>query len=237
MVAAKTARIACALFAVAAFAGSAQAATYTFDTSSGAFTPGYDNQGWWSPTLVNQDTVTNYATGYTSTSAIRNFFSFNLASLDLSNQQIVSATLEVRKNGYTSPDLSETVQLFDVSTAANVLNSNTGASAAIFADLGSGKSYGSVVIPQAGVTTDIISVSLGSAALADIAGAAGGYFSIGGSCITCSSPGQNVFSTGSSTGVQRLVLETISAVPEPSSYALLGIGLAALAFLRRRKAV
>ena len=39
-------------------------------------------------------------------------------------------------------DTSETIAFFDVSTPAATLNNNTGASAAIFADLGSGKNYG-----------------------------------------------------------------------------------------------
>jgi hypothetical protein len=164
----------------------------------------------------------------------RNFFSFNLASLNLSNQQIVSATLQLRKYSYGGSDPSETVQFFDVSTAASVLNNNTGTSVPIFNDLGSGASYGSVAVTSGGITTDTVSVSLNGAALAAIAGSAGGYFSIGGSCTTCST-GQNVFAASSATGDQLLVIQT-APVPEPSTYAMLGIGLAALAFLRRRKA-
>jgi PEP-CTERM motif len=228
------ARAACAGFALAMLAGGAHAATSTFDTSSGQFTPGYDNHGWWSPTLVNSDTNTSYAAGYSAGSGVRNFFTFDLASLNMSTQQIVSATLQVRKYWYTGSDPSETFALFDVSTSPQVLNATTGASAAIFGDLGSGKSYGSVEISQAGATTDIITISLTGAALADIAAAAGGYFSIGGSCTTCTE-GQNIFSASSATGLQRLVLETIPAVPEPSSYVLLGVGLALVAVLRRRR--
>ena len=244
MFAAKTARLTCTLFAVAALAGGAQAATYTFDTSNIA--AGIHNLGNWSATGINADASTNYAVGYSAGTAWRNFFTFNLASL-APNQQIVSATLELRKWWYTSPDASETVQFFDVSTPAQVLNNNTGASATIFNDLGSGASYGSVAIgapsnpalPDTGAT---ISVALNGAALADIAAAGGGYFSIGGTCITCTTGptgqnSQNVFSGSSATGIQQLVIQTIPAVPEPSTYAMLGVGLAALAFLRRRKAV
>lgn len=238
MFAAKTARIACALFAVAAFTGGAQAATYTFDTSENATT---HNLGNWSASAANTSTNTNYAAGYSGTTEWRNFFSFNLASLG-PNMQVVSATLELRKYGYTSPDASETVQFFDVSTAAATLNNNNGLSISIFNDLGSGTGYGSVALSQAGATNSIVSVSLNGAARADIAAAAGGYFSIGGSCTTCTPspafgvPGQNVFSASSATGEQRLIIEAIPAVPEPSTYAMLGIGLAALAFVRRRKA-
>jgi hypothetical protein len=237
MFAARTARTACMLFALSAFAGGAAAATYTVDTSASPFTPGTDNQGYWSTTLINNDTNANYAVGYSGSSSIRNFFSFNLAALNLTNQQVASATLQLRRFGYTGTDLNETVAFYDVSTPAATLNNNTGVNAGIFNDLGSGASYGSVTVAQAGTTSEMISVSLNGAALADITAVAtaSGYFSIGGSCLTCTA-GQNVFSVSGSTGIQALVIETIPAVPEPGTYAMLGIGLGALAFLRRRKA-
>jgi hypothetical protein len=232
MLAARTARIACALFAVAAFAGGARAATSIFDTSESASGP--HNLGNWSATGINTSTNTNYAVGNSAGTEWRNFFTFNLASLDLTNQQIVSATLQLRKWWHYA-DASETVDFFDVSTPADVLNNNTGASVPIFNDLGSGASYGSVAVPRAGGTGDIISVSLNGAALSGITAAAGGYFSIGGSCRDCSI-GQTVFASGSASGDQLLVIQT-APIPEPSTYAMLGVGLAALAFLRRRKAV
>ncbi len=244
MFAAKTARIACALFAVAAFAGGAHAATYTFDTSDSPFTAGIENVGNWSPTATNSNTNTNYALGYSGETAWRNFFTFNLASLG-PNQQIVSATLELRKWWYTSSDPSETVQLFDVSTSAAVLNNNVGPSTSIFDDLGSGANYGSVAIgappvPASPDTGAIISVALNGAALADIAAASRRLLLDRRQLPDLHSlphrGRQNVFSTSSATGIQRLIIEAIPAVPEPSTYAMLGIGLVALAFLRRRKA-
>jgi hypothetical protein len=240
---ARTIRTACALAALSAFAGGAAAATYTFNTSDSPFTAPYDNHGYWSTTQTNSATNTEYAAGYTGGSAMRNFFTFHLGSLDLTNQQIVSATLNLRKNNYTGSDASETVEFFHVATAASLLNNNVGPNSSIFADLGDGASYGSVTITQAGSSTSVISVTLTGAALADIANAAGGYFSVGGTCTTClpadSSIGraaQSVFRNSSSLGEQQLVVQTIPAVPEPSTYAMLGIGLGALAFLRRRKA-
>jgi hypothetical protein len=231
MFAAKTVRITCALFAAAAFAGGAQAATSIFNTSESASGP--HNLGNWSATQGNTATNTNYAAGNSAGTVWRNFFSFNLGSLNLSNQQIVSATLQLRKYGYVGSDPSETVQFFDVSTPVQVLNNNTGMSTAIFDDLGSGTSYGSVAVSQSAPSTGTVSVSLNAAALADITAAAGGYFSIGGNCTTCALS-QNVFATSSATGDQLLVIQT-APIPEPSTYAMLGIGLAALAFLRRRQ--
>ena len=232
MFATKTARMACMLFALSAFAGGAQAATYTFDTLT--------NLGNWSATQANADGNTNYAVGNSAGTLWRNFFTFDLASLNLSNQQIVSATLQLRKWWYTGSDPSETVDFYDVSTLPEVLNFNQGSSAAIYNDLGSGTPYGSVGVPRLGSigensTGDTINVSLNSAALANIGAAVGGYFSIGGTCPSCTT-GQTVFSGSSATGIQQLVVQT-APIPEPSTYAMLGIGLAALAFLRRRKQV
>lgn len=89
---------------------------------------------------------------------------------------VTSVTLELQR--YQS--LAATYSLFDVSTDPVTLNNNTGTSATIFEDLGTGTSYGSFVVAGAGLPTDVLSFALNAAALADIAGAAGGFFSIGG---------------------------------------------------------
>jgi hypothetical protein len=225
MFAAKAARTTSMFFALFALGAGAHAASYTFDAST--------NLGNWSATQANTDANTNYAVGNSAGTVWRNFFTFNLASL-APNEQVVSATLQLRKFWYYSTDSSENVAFYDVSTSPQVLNNNQGFSPAIFNDLGTGTSYGTVSLTQ-GNTGDVVTVSLNAAGRAAIASAAGGSFSIGGSCLTCGT-GQTVFGTSSSIGVQELVVQT-APIPEPSTYAMLGIGLAALAFLRRRKAV
>jgi hypothetical protein len=221
-------------FALLALCQSASAAVFTFNTSDSQFDPGIDNQGFWSATLANADNNTNYQTGNTAGSITRSFFTFDLSGLNLSGQQITSATLELRRYGYTG-DATETVQFFDVSTAAATLNNNTGASPAIFNDLGTGTSYGAFSISSSGLTTDLLSFALNSGARTDIAAGAGGFFSIGGTCDTCARS-QNFFQTSSGTGIQRLVVETaaVAAVPEPGSVALLGVALAIFGITRRR---
>jgi hypothetical protein len=224
MFAAKAARTASVFVALFALGAGAQAASYTFDTGT--------NLGNWSATQANTDANTSYTVGNSAGTEWRNFFTFSLASL-APNEQVVSATLQLRKWWYYSTDPTENVGFYDVSTPTTALNNNDGFSAAIFNDLGTGTSYGSVSVAQAGSTTDIVDVSLNAAARAAIASAAGGSFSIGGSCLTCGT-GQTVFGTSNAAGIQQLVVQT-APIPEPSTYAMLGVGLAALAFLRRRK--
>jgi hypothetical protein len=223
-------------FALLALCQPASAAVFTFNTSDSQFDAGIDNQGFWSATLANADNNTSYQTGNSAGSITRSFFTFDLSGLNLSGQQVTGATLELRRYGY-SGDASETVQFFDVSTAAATLNNNTGTSATIFNDLGTGTSYGAFSISSSGLTTDLLSFALNSSARADITGAAGGFFSIGGTCDTCSTS-QNFFQASSGTGIQRLVVQTavVAAVPEPESLALIGIALAIFGVTRRRAA-
>jgi hypothetical protein len=119
----------------------------------------------------------------------------------------LSATLSI-----TSPPCGDcwvglpvTYFLHDVSTPVGTLVYTEGTSAAIYTDLGTGKLYASVPLSA---YIDPLVISLNSDALADINNAAGDYFAVGG---------------------------TLGAIPEPSTWALLGAGLLALAVRRRAK--
>lgn len=198
----------------------------TFFTSDREFTPGVPNQGWWSPTSANSDPNSNYIVGICcGGNNHHNFFTFDLSSL---TDTVISARLELQRYDYLSPDPSETLGLFAVSTDAATLNNNNGTSSAIFNDLGTGTSYGSFVVSSVGSFTDILSFNLNAAAIADINAGAGGFFSIGGALLSLSG-GTNdeyVFGFSHEAGaVPRLVIETRSqSVPEPSSI----LGLVAL---------
>jgi hypothetical protein len=216
----------------------ATAATLVIPTFVNPFDPGVDNQGWWSATAVATDTNDNYIVGEdTITGNIyRDFFSFDLSLLDLTGLTVTSATLQLSGYQYLSPDLSETLGLFDVSTDAATLNNNVGTSAAIFTDLGSGISYGSFVVssyPFFGGSGVVLGFDLNAAAIADITAAAGqGFFSIGGA-LTSITPGgafEVLFSDSDGlNSIQQLVLVTEPAtpvpIPEPTSVILLGTGL------------
>ncbi len=207
------------------------AASFTFNTSDSQFTPGFDNQGWWSATALNTNTNTSYFTGERDDGAIlRSFFTFDLSSLNLAGQTITAATLEVARYAYDSNDANETVAFFDVSTDAATLNNNTGSNAAIFNDLGSGKNYGTFVVNS--YTSSMVltlSFALNANALADISAAEGQFFSIGGALTSITPAGgenESIFSGSSSTGIQRLTIQTVATAPEPASILLFAPGLA-----------
>lgn len=224
-------------------ARSAHADLITFSTSDSRFHD-FDvtdnNQGWWSNFDSNHDANDNYVTGFTTFGILvkggptefRSFFTFDLSTLDLAGQVLLSATLEIVRAEYNSSDPSETVALFDVSTPAAALNNNDGINLAIFNDLGSGTIYGSFGVPEyTASSTERLAFHLNTAALADIASAAGGFFSIGGAVQSFSNevrPGAETifaFSSFERQTAQLLTLEVApSAVPEPGSFLLFGAG-------------
>lgn len=97
-----------------------------------------------------------------------------------------------------------------MSTEAQRLNRNNEVNAAVFEDLGTGTSYGTFEVSGSGEPSDILSLPLNEAALADINAAAGGFFSIGGRLLGAEVQ-QFLFGDSGEGGVQRLVVETVPA--------------------------
>jgi hypothetical protein len=166
--------------------------TLVFDTADSPFDPSSANQGWWSDTVDNGSFANpNYIAGVCCGGDHRNFFTFDLRSL---NNRVVFATLRVN-TGVVEGDETETLRLSDVSTDAGTLNFNTGRNPAIFRDLGTGAVYGEYVISreQDNVTLDL---KLNQRAIRDLNRARGGFFSIGGRVISLSGAGSDEFIFG-----------------------------------------
>jgi PEP-CTERM motif len=159
---------------------------------------------------------TNYQAGFDGfnnnpLSEVRNYFAFDLSDL---TGAITSATLTIPSNpfgiGYnnTSGSDSITYMNWDVSTSVdNLLDGTNGTST--FADLGSGEKFGSALVHEGDLAT---TVTLGAAALDDIAAAEGKEFAIGGSAMA-----------------------TVAPVPEASTWVMMiaGFGLMGVALRRR----
>jgi hypothetical protein len=230
----------------------------TFNTSDSPFAPGIPNQGWWSATQPNNTDNVSYFVGWSPeivfmgeivspANLTRNFFSFDLTPLVPGS--VISAQLEVARLGYESPNPSETLGLWNVSTNPAILNNNSSASPAIFNDLGSGTSYGSFPLAAWGDSDAEQAVRaifpLNANAIADINSAAGGFFSIGGALqnVTMGSTNQGLFgfhgffqdfqSLGGANQILRVeTVGPVQPVPEPSTVLLLASGLAALVGFR-----
>lgn len=197
------------------------------------------SQGTWSNSAAyNYDCGTTYVvgTGFHGLPGVefRNFFTINLTGLDLANQVIVSVTLEVLGAIWTSHHLDAvTLGFFDVETDPFTLNNNTGQNDAIFADLGTGVSYGVFEIPRFETIREPIRFNLLPSVYPHILAAQGGYFSIGGTML---SDGQ--LFVGSEEDGSLLIIETAprSSVPEPDPFFVMVtcvLGLMAITWRQR----
>jgi hypothetical protein len=193
--------------------------------------PGELNQGWWSDTIPqrtgNEGSGANYFTGFLSTSpsnTSRGFFTFQLASI---TQQVLSARLLIPSGTTQSPDASETVGVFEVSTAAAALSTKNRLDLSIYDDLGSGALFGSAVIEISRVLGPQVEIDLNSAAISALNSSRGDYFSIGLSLLTLrdhKSASEFIFGSTRRPGTLELTL-----VPEPSTFANVSfIGLLAV---------
>jgi large repetitive protein len=187
------------------------------------------DSGWYDQTGSHVPENLNYLCGFNNGIEFRNFFVFDLSGIDL---RIVSAELQIQNPtfGYFSADPTETYTLFDVSTPVSTLSAGGEGLTSIFADLGSGVSYGSQVVSHAD-DDRIVTISLNAAGIAAL-NEANGQFAFGGAITTLSREGfmdEYVFGeTGFVTDTRQLVIEASSSVPEGSStWGLLLLGLTA----------
>ena len=176
-------------------------------TSKAQFDEGVDNQGWWSTSseFGSQDRNDNYIVGRAEGFNYRNFFTFKLPRL---RRNVVAAHLVLRRFR-SGGDVTETFNLYEVSTSARRLNNNRGVDPAIYQDLGSGIRYGRFRVATGEDTSSVVRLKLNADAIADINAARGRYFSIGGKVASAqlSDPyDQYLFAGSEGRGIQALRL-------------------------------
>lgn len=217
------------LAAVAQGLGFATAEAATFTTNATV-------RSWYSDQGTANNIDYSYAVGIAGGTEVHNYFIFTLP-----NTPELITSVELRlwnpSNGYYSFDDTETLTLYNVSTSIAMLGTN---STAIYTDLGSGPSYGSMTVGASSNGT-YVSIMLNATFLADAAiakGTAGRQIAIGGA-LTTLYPDDNEYLfgfTGSLTAASNAQLVITTTVPEPSTWALIALGLGAgMGFTMRRK--
>jgi hypothetical protein len=229
---------------LSAMATSAVAATITLDA---AFRGGYRSSG------ANNGTSpgNNYVAGECLTIGTifcgvapgvpetRNWFEFNLSSV---SSPVTAATLLLQEPGGVgfgssiSPTLTYTLYDISASDAAAL----GGVSTAIFADLGSGTSFGSYVASSAdNNANETVAISLNAAALSLINANLGSSFALGGAITPLNGIDDTAYLFGftsqfESTRLQLTTQDASTPVPEPGTIVLVGSAFALLTARKKR---
>jgi len=167
----------------------------------------------------------------------RNFFVFDLSTLDLADKNLDSVTLKIDTGGIAGGSLAYKLfatSVSDLLSLSNPPDDNPPDLAKIFADLGDGTSYGSYDISA---PNTVVSIVLSSDLIAAVA--ENGKVAVGGAMTALtpnSSDNQYAFGYVDGIGSPHLWVETSIVIPEPGTFVLLFMGAASLlAFSRRRQ--
>lgn len=184
--------------------------------------------------------LTDYPAGLILFVILRNFFVFDLTAV---TEDIVAATLTVESpGGYESSNPFETWTLYDVSTDIPTLTAGGLGLTAIYDDLGTGISYGSVDV-TASDNGQLITITLNPAAITALNTARGGAFAIGGDVSTLGGsavPLEAIFlyTPYPPAPVRRLTLYFAEAVPSLNQWGMIVFvvlaGIGAVYYIKRR---
>jgi hypothetical protein len=213
-------------------------------TASNAATIQNFDSGWYTDSGFTAG-VTNINVGSSNLSGAvyHNWLAFNVAGL--ADQNITSATLTFYGgNGVNTSATSETLGLFDYTGSINTLIANSQNNVGIYNDLGNGNSYGTAVVAANGPIQQF-SITLSQAAIADLNAAAHNQgdtrFVIGGSLLSISGAFANeqlftIFGPQEALSpAAYLTFETVAAVPEPATWAMMILGFAGVGFVAYRR--
>lgn len=178
--------------------------------------------------LVDEGSFGVGETGVSPFLEARNFLTFDLEITGL----IESATLRLFNLGFVSNDPTETYTLFDVDTPLPQLLNPNFMGDETFIDLGTGVSYGDVVVSDAD-DNSFVEIELNVAAIADMNAALGETFAIGGAITTLDGDVTTAEFMFPPLGGNPPVELVLTVVPAPGAIPVLG--LAVLVPGRRRR--
>ena len=220
-------------------------AAISLNVNSATYINNAIDQGWYKSDGSSNSGQTSYFIGELDTFIYRNWFAFDLSSINLlTGESIISASLTVVKGAYFG-DVQEEWALSSIESTVSDLINGTGNGSNIFNDLADGSAYGAATL-TAGTggnipvnTNSLINVNLtGENAITDIDSSLNGLFAIGGYLSTIDSTNQEVLfsGTGGSDFFKSVLTIETTIVPVPATAWLFGSGLIGLIGVARRKA-
>ena len=225
------------LAALACVACSAPAAANIYNVRSMNARPPTYGSGWRSQSVAPFPYEVTHSTGWTEFSSgpvlTRGYLIFDLKNEAYylpKHRAVATAQLIVSRVGLESPDETEILGLFDVTTPAAAVGAVFVVDSAIFEDLGSGTLYASTEISR---TDDYIEIDLNAKAIDDISRSRNGFFTVGLSLLSASNEYRGNERLFKSSVAATLRFVTGPAVPEPATLAIAATGAFALTAIRR----
>jgi hypothetical protein len=198
--------------------------------------PPFYGSGWRSPLLAQLPLDPSVATGWIkfdgTTIFTRGYSIFDLTNADVvtpNNYAVIAAQLELSVSGYESPDPTERVGVFDVSSSPVAVGAKLVIDPDIFEDLGTGRQYGSFDVSSDSARRFV--VDLNGAAIRDINRQYGDLFVVGWSLLSA----QSSYMTNERVYISFSHLKLlIDRVPEPSGAVMVAAAIVIWASPRHR---